>query len=150
MVSLKTFTPVISAVLLGCACGRPFCDAGGLDILISNPPLEVVDYTVLVEFEDRSLELDCSPNPPHGCETSAGPWTLAFGLVVGLESPEERFLALSLENGDDFTAHVPRGQVRVVLSSPTTPEFGAEHTFEAEVQGSTACEWAQESWDLAA
>jgi hypothetical protein len=135
-------------------CDRTFGDASGLGIAIRNPPAEIVDFTVELEFDGRELSLDCSPEPdsPGWCETSVGPWRVWF-VVFRSPAPVEPFspqLTIGIDKSDSFSSYVPQGEIRVVLSSPTAPDFHAELAFEAEVMGEADCRSAYEVWDLAA
>jgi hypothetical protein len=148
MKSFFCVSVILSALLLA-GCETTFCDHRGYSLAISNPPADILFYDVLLEFENQTIEFECSIGSakPTECETSQGPWT----VTVFLAALGHYAAGIRIENGDEFTSRVPRGQIRVVLTSPDRPDFFAEHVSEPEIghqTGSPDCEFASEIWDL--
>jgi hypothetical protein len=135
--------------LLWTGCGGTYCESIGLYIAVWNPPPDVVGYTFELQFENRTVEFACAPEPskPGSCEATAGPWRIA-AVVFPAPPPDEMVspIALSIHRRDDFSTYVPKGEVRVALSAPG---FHAERAFIASVESSSDCQYAYEDWDLA-
>lgn len=131
----------------GSGCSNTDCVGGySLDIVDFPPGFSELD--VLVEFEGRTIQFQCSEQfgvvyeDSLECSSQSGPWTVWFGLAF------EGGAILTIRDAEAILA--PRGTIRVELTS-VKENFYIEHVTdppERRLPSDSVCFAAGEIWEI--
>jgi hypothetical protein len=129
--------------LLGCVDETDICVGHDYELIILDVPQDIDEMTFHLEFESRTIEATCARGADDPCGVLTDEWTAEMGFAT---DPDRAWM--ELDDHERKTSHVPH-EIRVVLSSPTEPNFAADRTFNPDIEYNPwDCESAQDIWTL--
>jgi hypothetical protein len=148
---MKRATPkayTVGLLLFMPTLGCPNTDCTSLyQISIEGLPTEISELSILFEFENQTVDFICAEETADGvlnCMVFAGPWYVNAGFRLGADALLELYIG-----GVDDVALAPRGDYRLVLTSPEDPDFRVEYLSEFTLRVSpprSICKVGQDVW----